>query len=250
MSKPMATYLRPPIVEAVIEVQFTDEPLPKKEMERFVKKIKRKYERSELMLDYSFGVSFSNGVASGAEPKLQSEWFRCVGKDAADILNIRPTSLVTARTAPYNSWESLFDSFKEYFETLRKTTRFKKATRVGARYINRIDVPSPQSAPIDIRRYLHIYPHLPFASYPTTTRNFASLQFRELDNVNVIIQAGLADPALINHTSLLLDIDVFIFDDIPLKPDLVFSLYDKLRAAKNRLFEALITEDGRSLFDD
>ncbi|WP_167334095.1 TIGR04255 family protein [Rhizobium leguminosarum] len=244
----MPTYARPPIVEAVIEVQFTDAPLSRKDMERFVKKVHRKYPRNELMQDYDFGFQFANGKPTGAESKLKQEWFRCIGDDVADIVNIRPTALVTARTAPYESWDVLFASFVKDFEVLRKLTGFKRATRIGARYINRIDIPSPQSVPVDPRRYLNIYPHFPFSKYPALSANFSMLEFRDEERTNVIIRAGQVDPVLINHTSLLLDIDVFIFEEIPLKVDFVINLYDKLHETKNRLFEALITEEGRALF--
>jgi uncharacterized protein (TIGR04255 family) len=241
-------YSRPPIVEAVIEVQFADSPLSKRDMERFIKKSGRKYPVNELMSDYDVAVRVANGQARGAEAKLRQEWFRCVGHDVADILNIRPTSLVTARTAPYESWEVLFASFEQDFEILGKVAGFKRVTRIGARYINRIDVPSPQSVPVDPRRYLNIYPHLPFSNYPPFVAHLSNLHFKDEEGTNVIVRAGQADPVLINHTSLLLDIDVFIFEEVPLKIDSVLRLYDKLRHAKNRLFEEMITAEGRALF--
>ncbi|NEI22947.1 TIGR04255 family protein [Rhizobium leguminosarum] len=244
----MPIYPRPPIVEAVIEVQFSDSPMSKRDMERFVKKIERKYPGNELMSDYEVGVQIANGQARGAEAKLKQEWFRCVGHDVADLLNIRPTSMVTARTAPYESWEVLFASFAKDFETLRKVTGFMRATRVGVRYINRIDIPSPQSVPVDPRRYLNIYPHLPFSNYPLLSANFSNVHFKDEEGTNLIIRAGQADPVLINRTSLILDIDAFIFEEVPLKIDSVLKLYDKLRHAKNRIFEALITAEGRALF--
>ncbi|MGR9156030.1 TIGR04255 family protein [Rhizobium leguminosarum] len=244
----MPIYSRPPIVEAVIEVQFAESPLSKRDMERFIKKTGRKYPVSELMLDYDFGFRIANGQAKASEAKLRSEWFRCMGHDVADILNIRPTSLVTARTAPYESWEVLFASFAQDFEILRKVAGFKRVTRIGARYINRIDVPSPQSVPVDPRRYLTIFPHLPFSSYPHFAAHLSNVQFKDEEGTNVIVRAGQADPVLINHTSLLLDIDVFIFEEVPLKIDSVLHLYDKLRHAKNRLFEAMTTAEGRALF--
>lgn len=244
----MPIYSRPPIVEAVIEVQFADAPLSKRYMERFVKKIEKKYPSNQLMLDYDLGIHVSNGIAKSAEPRLRSEWYRCVGHDVADIVNIRPTSLVTARTAPYESWEVLFASFEKDFQVLRKLAGFKRITRIGTRYINRIDVPSPQSAPVDPRQYLNIYPSLPFPDYPVLTTNFCNIQFRDENGTNIIVQAGQADPVLINHASLMLDIDVFVLDDLPVKVDSAFETYDKLRQTKNRLFEALITEKGRALF--
>ncbi|MBB3310992.1 uncharacterized protein (TIGR04255 family) [Rhizobium sp. BK196] len=244
----MPTYPRAPIVEAVIEVQFADSPLTKRDMERFVKKVDRKYPHNQLMQDYNVGFEFSGGQARGLPGTLRQEWFRCVGQDAADILVIRPTSLVTARTAPYYSWELLFDSFVKDFDVLRKLFGFKRATRIGARYINRIDVPSPKSARVDSRRFINIYPNLPFSDYPVFDGSFSSVEFRDREGTNVIIRAGLADPVLINHTSLLLDIDVFVLEDLPLKVDSVLNLYDKLRDKKNQLFEALITEEGRALF--
>ncbi|MFK0273625.1 TIGR04255 family protein [Ensifer sp. NPDC090286] len=245
----MTAYAKPPILEAVLEIQFSSDPLSNRDMERLAKKLERKYPHSEIMRDYTFSLKVnSEGVAKEARPDLVQQWYKCIGNDASDLCNIRPKSLVTARLTPYLSWEKLFESFEADFEVFRKVCGYKKITRFATRFINRIDVSSDGSVPVDPRRYLNLYPSAPGVDYDSLATHFVKLQHVEPSGASVILQAGQLDPVLINKASMLLDIDVFVDKDIPVKIDEVLASLNALRNVKNRVFERLVTDEARMTF--
>lgn len=68
----------------------------------------------------------------------------------------------------------------------------------------------------------------------------------DLWSVN-ITSTGIQSP-LINHTSLLLDIDVFRTDNIPLNDVDLWKTIDEARDIKNKIFKACITQKTEELF--
>lgn len=247
----MASYRNPPILEAVLEVQFEDALLSGRDMERFAKKIESRYPHHEVMRDYTLAVNVNpSGLATGARPDLVQEWHKCMSSDGVSVCNVRPKSIVTARLAPYTRWEDLFSRFESDFATLRKVCGYKRVSRCGVRFVNRIDVPSASSAPVDPRRYLNIYPSVPSLDYDNMTTFVARAQHVDrVSGASVILAAAQLDPVLINCTSILLDIDVFFDKEIPLKIEDVMVRIDQLRTIKNEYFERLVTDDARALFN-
>lgn len=65
----------------------------------------------------------------------------------------------------------------------------------------------------------------------------------------VIVNAGTMPSPLIDHASLLLDIDLFKAKDLPRRDDEIWALLAVLRLQKNDLVEAFITSRARELFD-
>jgi hypothetical protein len=55
-------------------------------------------------------------------------------------------------------------------------------------------------------------------------------------------------PVLIDHFSLMLDLDLILDRDIPGRPEGWWERLDLVRKAKNRVFEASITDKVRELF--
>jgi uncharacterized protein (TIGR04255 family) len=53
---------------------------------------------------------------------------------------------------------------------------------------------------------------------------------------------------LINHVSMVLDIDVFRTEQIPGRDNDLWTCIDAVRPLKNTIFEACITDEARRLF--
>ncbi len=65
----------------------------------------------------------------------------------------------------------------------------------------------------------------------------------------VIVNAGTVLSPLIDHTSFLLDIDLYKDTNLPIRDDDIWELFLTLHTEKNKLFEAFITDRARELFD-
>ena len=63
------------------------------------------------------------------------------------------------------------------------------------------------------------------------------------------MNAATVQSPLIDHVSLLLDIDLFKDQNVPQKDNEVWELFSHLHRQKNKIFEAFITDKARELFD-
>jgi uncharacterized protein (TIGR04255 family) len=133
---------------------------------------------------------------------------------------------------------------------LRRTTNFSPLIRLGIRYINRIDVPIKQALMIDIDAYLVFRPEIPnFAKSPLT--GFMVQATKPTDHLhwNVSVSSTMmSPPPLIDHFSLVLDIDVFRTEQIPGREPDLWATVDEARPIKNCIFESCITDEARKLF--
>jgi len=74
-------------------------------------------------------------------------------------------------------WDVFFGRFCRDWGVWKRTLDYQKITRVGVRYINRIDIPATASL-IQHEEYLNIYPHIP-------------AEFEALSSYNVVAQSPL-----------------------------------------------------------
>jgi hypothetical protein len=131
-------YPRPPITEAVVELRYEGQ-LNVRETERVRDRFKPRYPTVEQlqMVEVLFG---EGGTAT---PKFVPAGFKMTDKNALDVLMIKTNALGTIRLAPYERWETLKGRAEENWEVLEKVLNTRKrVVRIGARFINRIDIPS------------------------------------------------------------------------------------------------------------
>ena len=81
--------------------------------------------------------------------------------DQTEILVLRPQNLVVSQFAPYPGWEAFFERFRRDWMRWKKLMSYRKISRIGVRYLNRIDIPAMSEQIIDYEQYINIYPRLP-----------------------------------------------------------------------------------------
>lgn len=169
--------------------------------------------------------------------------------DGARVVHARLDRFAYSWMAPYERWESFLAEAEDMWHRYVARAKPQGVTGVGVRFINRIDVPS---SPVEIRDYLRtavdVSPYLPQG---------VSSMFMQVDvplgqyDAVVTITSALSPPARSGFTSLILDIDAKRPVSLDRSaPDFEASLVDvmaALRAAKNFVFEACITDATRGL---
>jgi len=68
------------------------------------------------------------------------------------------------------------------------------------------------------------------------------------DDFTLILNASNAPSPLLDTMSFIIDLDISREKDLPQNEDALWSLIDGVRAHKNRVFEACITDKTRELF--
>jgi uncharacterized protein (TIGR04255 family) len=244
VEKPMAApYKRPPITEAIIEIRTSTE-LQSSALERLVARFSRKYPAPAQKL---FEVSVEVKEPEPTVTKQSLAGYRLASLDGTKVLNVAPRYLGTAHLAPYEGWERLYEEARANWEIWLKITGWQPVARIGVRYINRIDIPGSQM--FNLGDYLTFRPSLP-TSINSAIGQFAMNALIPLgvDELKVVLNAGSTQSPLINHASLLLDLDISRDSDLPKDEAGLWDLINRIRVRKNEVFESCITSKTRALF--
>lgn len=235
-------YPKPPIVEALIEVRF-EPKLPEKVLRRLINSIKPRYARVEEQVEVEFSF---NMEAAAQDVKQKFSGARFLSEDGADILVLSRSSVVVSRLAPYTSWIVLKGRMEDEIKALRQAAPNRSFSRLGVRYVNRIDVPLIDEvfSPVP---YLTVFPEPPPVLAQRAAAGFSvSLVGCAVGQYKVNVNTGIVVPQLIGHGALLVDVDAYI--EIEMETRELFEQLEGVREVKNAVFEGLITDEARKLF--
>lgn len=245
MTPPCPPYKKPPVIEAVLAIHFS-EPVPIKLIDAFAIKRKAKFPRREDVIEVQFEATAKDAHKKGSRNvgvKLHSA-------DGSRIIIFRGDQFALIHLAPYTDWESLYNETREHWETLAKILKHKNISYFSTRYVNRVDVPLAGNAGVDLKTYFNIGITIP----PTT--KILRLEHVEMRTTLVapdgtyrfLLQFATVPSPLIDHMSFTIDIDLISSGNHSKKDDEAWEFVKSLRKAKNDLFEACITDEARKLF--
>ena len=161
-----------------------------------------------------------------------------------EIAVLMPDSLTVSQLAPYQGWDVYFDRFKRDFTAHKRTNTRRAISRVGVRYINRVDIPAIGNI-VEHEQFVDIYPRVPDALGPmvgfSMQAQFALQSIGGHTNVNTMP----VQPVTLGHASFLVDIDVYKTITTPMADDALYALLQQMRVEKNRIFEACVTQRAR-----
>jgi uncharacterized protein (TIGR04255 family) len=244
---PRPPYPKPPITEGVIHLSV-EGTATLEELQKLVKRFaKEDYPQQETLTAINLTINTTGGAAT-VQQQLQG--YRLKSTDQADIVVVFSDGIATSRVAPYPGWEYLRERAHRSWEHWRRHIKHTALKRIGIRYINRIDVPIKEAEIVEIDAFLRFAPHVPdFSKRPLTGFLVQATRPTDLEHWSASVTSTIMAPApLINHVSLVLDIDVFRTEQIPGRDDDLWNCIDAVRPLKNAIFEACITDQARKLF--
>ncbi|MBR0647127.1 TIGR04255 family protein [Plastoroseomonas hellenica] len=233
-----------PITEAVFDLQF-ESPLSEADMRGAGREFQAAYPKAEDELEVRLEMRLApQGLAPEIKPVATLSGLKLTGTSGDQLVVIKLKEFSSNKLAPYQSWEDFEPVCWDNYMTLKKKVGYRKITRMALRYINRIDVPSLQ---VGTANYINFGLSAPFESDSSSFSSTVAC-FHEgfVANLNI---ARLPVSPLFRHTSFLLDIDIWLSDNVPQKDGELREAFGRLRTSKNSLFESLITDQSRALFE-
>lgn len=170
---------------------------------------------------------------------------RLVSSDGLRIGTFTRDAFSFSRLKPYPNWQTFSDEALRLWTAHRQISGVSQIHRLGVRFINRLEVPVADLAFDDYFVGLGTPP----AELPTTAfmyRNSFAVP-GEPYGLNLVrtFQPPSTEGAL--ALSLILDIDAFLSDSIPVEADSIPSHLDRLRTLKNQMFFGSLTEKALQL---
>lgn len=234
-------YSAPPIIEALAQIYY-EEAISDADLKKVVGRMKRRYANQTSLKVNSAQVDMVNQGA-----KFEStDQFKFSSSDETEILTVDHQSFTWSKLAPYEGWDNIHGRISEESKDINSVIPYRKASRLGLRYINRIDVPMNDKI-CRYEDYLTINISIP-ECWPVVTNYAWRVERTFEDNFVGILQSAVIAPELPNTGAFLLDIDIVLGDNVPHKHTDVLKKFEKMRELKNQIFELSITDTARASF--
>lgn len=232
-------YIKPPIVEALIDIQVQPKNISDGMINKLAENFKDEFPNKEAILLNMAQFNVKNGqtnfTSHEAGLKLSS-------KNKEYVLQLKKTGITFSILNAYKGWDDLYSRTKKIWEIFIKKMQPQRVTRVAVRYINRIDIPAQR---FDFEEYFNICPK---AFDADLSGFFLQVQIPQVEGGLAIIHQTATAPAQAGYSSILLDLDIFDFISCEPNDSKLWDRLVSLRAQKNNLFEKCITEKTRELF--
>ena len=238
----MIRYRKPPITEAVIDFGVN---LPSEigvtQLQSLSSNLSSEFPDSKEIVetDFVFSVGAEN-KDSGS--KTTKTGFRLQSADKRWVIQARLTRFTLSLLHSYEDWDSFRGRARSYWPYYRDVAQPKNISRVGVRYINRIDVPRSEL----IKDYLKDVPGIPNELTGGEDHFFLQLK-KELPDISstLVLNYATVGPTDPETKSIILDIDIHREGEWNPNDDNAWTFLDQLRDRKNKIFETCITDKFR-----
>lgn len=237
VARPIAHLSRPPLREALIDIQLVEE-LPeaffegeKVRLEGFgtIKSIKRLESSLQLTIGKPSQMLLKRDEVYG---------WRFENEDASRVVQLRRNGMTYSILRNYVDWQDIRSSANVAWKVFLSTVGVTKIKRLAVRYINLLELPP---GPVDFDEYLTAGPQIP----PDVPQHLAGFLQRVVvpleDGIVGIITQAVETPTG-TAVQLVVDLDVYKEVDLEGSSAEVWNVLDTLRDKKNLLFFSSITE--------
>lgn len=239
----MQKYPNPPITEAVIEIRVVSpEGLELSKLEQ-LQTLVHGYPVKEVLKQVEIIAGVDDDTTSRTETVLG---YTYKSEDGKQRFLAGFHSFSFSRLSPYEGWERFSEEARKLWGLYRTVAAPTSISRIGLRFINRLDLPWPFD---DFREYLRtsleVSPDL-----PQVLRNFLlTLEIEQPDiRANMRISQANLPPVAANLVPIMLDIDLYRTDEPPFEDVAIWEYLEVMRKRKNEIFEACLTDKARGLF--
>lgn len=240
-----SSYKSAPITEAVIELKFS-EPIDWSAIEKVSAKLVGEYPQNQNIQTFNVHVSLE-GNESPSAAVLPQLGHRRASIDMTELLVLTSAAFVSSQLAPYPGWNAFYERFVRDWKVWKRVVGFKEISRIGVRYINRIDIPI--SGPIvEFENYLNVYAKIPDVLGPVGGYAAQAVLPQADIGCTLRLNSAVVPSPILDHMSILFDQDIAKEVDPPQSDGDISDLLNRIRVKKNEVFEACITDRARELF--
>jgi uncharacterized protein (TIGR04255 family) len=239
-------YAKAPITEAIIEFQVENpEGLAIDALEKLHVQVADGYPHKDAIRLASITAQVEADKDIMSTTTSTPLGWAFAREDRRQVFNARLNGFAFARLYPYETWGAFRTEARRLWNLYRAAASPVAVTRIGVRYINRLDLPLPFT---DFKEFLRATPELP----PELPQSLSGYFFQTMIPIAdlsamLVLSQGRVPPAKPEHASIVLDIDLFRDEDLPTNDDDLWQLLDRFRLKKDEVFEACITQKTREM---
>lgn len=233
-------YNRPPIVEAVFELRFAS-ALAEKRREKLRDRLVGGYDASTIEEQGEVKIDFPSQSATF---ERRGAIFKLMSFDLVEECIMKVDSIAWIRRAPYLGWQSFRSRFAPEMRVLFKLIDNPIVSRLGLRYVNRIDVRIVNNVAA-YEDFLNF--RIEHGEFLEPIAGFHWQLVKEFPEIGLkaSVQSASLMQEIIGYGAFSFDIDVYSDAKIHGNLDEIFSKVNQMRDLKNKIFEAGITDKAR-----
>lgn len=244
-------YRNPPIEEAICDFRFApgiewDPTLPG----RIYGELKGAYDekpRLQQLVEAQLQGGIEGQSSISMKQGLGKQRVQFLGEGGTRIVGVGVDQLSVHMLRPYGGWENFRPQIHQALDAYRKIAEPEGITRIGLRYINKITIKAPHD---DLAAYFTIPPKFPRIDSATRLLAFFNRKEAQFLDQPIRIVVTFADMESASSPSYLLDLDIiWISPDAPVLFPEFPNLLDDMKSRHRKVFEELITEETRKIFD-
>ncbi|MFN8632366.1 MAG: TIGR04255 family protein [Chloroflexota bacterium] len=240
-------YTKPPVVEALAELYFEGATWSVTAPGSFYGRVENRFPKEQQQEQVAFEVSLGPGVANA---RMGSSGGRAVFKseDETQLVQVGPDALVVNQLQPYPHFEAWRDVLLEMLAIYREVARPKAVSRLGMRYINRIEI---EQVYLQMEELFRVYPEMPEEIGLAHGDFLIRLQLpAKVQGHTVLLTLGKAPVETPSIQAFVLD----LYDVIPLGGtdsfDMVAQHLNDAHENIEWIFEHTITDATRAIFGE
>jgi uncharacterized protein (TIGR04255 family) len=239
-------YEKAPILEAVLEFRWS--PVKPLDQLRNVLSIPAFEEFEAPKPRKLISASFDLESGSVAQESTQLG-FELVLKDGSERVFLEEGMFVFVQSAPYDRWDYFSGRGLTLLESTISALGVSKFERVAVRFVNRIDIPPLGAGNFNVNDYININFNGPWQD----DGDIKEFQMRVVkptlrDGISYALAVATWPSPLEGYHGVVLDIDVFCENSVPVSRPILVDTLAILRNEKNDIFEKWITAKARALF--
>lgn len=241
----------PPIVEAVIEIRFNpNKNVTLDKLKDFATSISNKFPKIEPVQNQSFEFKYSSEEGPKHNFEIQPSGFRLKNVSDNRVIIAAIDKFTFSFLVPYTSWSDFKSEAEKFYKTYLKYVPQNEITRIGMRYINKINLPLRDD--FQFETFIKTFPPLPkHEELPNAVLNFETiivLPHEEINCDSKVRQVHLAIERDDKNDKILpfvLDVDVYHKKSVEVQDDqYIWQLFDKMRVKKNAIFFGTFTDEA------
>jgi uncharacterized protein (TIGR04255 family) len=240
-------FSKAPIVEALLDIAVGfSSPVEPARLEAFQDAIRDDYPAKQSRVKWEGAIQVAQEVVQQAV-KRGPQGFMFTSGDGQRMVQVRQDGFTFNWLKPYDRWESFRDEARQHWGRFRDTFGPEAVTRLGLRYINRLDLPLPFS---DFREYVTTLPDIA----PDLPQGLSALFMRlEIPDPNRGLIAIVTETfqSTINEGKelpLIFDIDIVRESTFEPSSPAIWETFEQMREYKNEVFFGSVTERAKELF--
>jgi len=240
-------YKNPPAIEVLFEIYFSEMQSNLTLFGDFYQKNKNNYPRQEQLRNVGFEMNFLPGAIQTKQIN-QGNMMRFSSDDNSRLVQISQDLLTVNKLKPYLGYEPFKENVQNVLHSYLELAKPKYSERIGMRYIDRIQIPEEN---FELNKYFNF------------SLNFANEEFLSINGISFKIQLTpkhKTHQLFITLNSVISSEEgksEFILDTYDIlklqkevNEDYILSILDEAHENIEYVFEAVITDSARNLFEE